>query len=63
MMLPSEQRHDFQDLPQWRPAWWIRQSAAHGGPVIVPMTIVRDDYFEQIGGGSVRAARTWGTTH
>jgi hypothetical protein len=53
-MLPEQARVDFQDLPEWRAgvvATLRRAEAAHNGPVIVPMTIVRDDYFEEIVGG------------
>ncbi|GAB3798526.1 tunicamycin resistance ATP-binding TmrB [Humibacter antri] len=52
--LPPDARHDFQDLPQWRSAVvdTLQQAdASHVGPVIVPMTIVRDDYFDEIVGG------------
>jgi hypothetical protein len=48
--LPREGRSDFQDLPQWRSAVveTLQQAeAAHPGPVLVPMTIVRDDYFDE----------------
>jgi AAA domain len=53
-MLPAAARGDFQDLPQWRAgvvATLLRAEAANDGPVIVPMTVVRDDYFEEIVGG------------
>jgi hypothetical protein len=53
-MLPPAQRGDFQDLPQWRAAVsaTLQQAdSAHNGPVIVPMSIVRDDYFDEIIGG------------
>jgi len=53
-MLPPAQRSDFQDLPQWRAAViaTLHQiEATHDGPVIVPMSIVRDDYFDEIVGG------------
>jgi AAA domain len=53
-MLPPTQRSDFQDLPQWRAAVIAtleQVEATHTGPVIVPMSIVRDDYFDQIIGG------------
>ncbi|WP_025156392.1 AAA family ATPase [Leifsonia aquatica] len=52
--LPTEARLDFQDLPQWRSAvvdTLEQADAAHRGPVLVPMTIVRDDYFDEIIGG------------
>ncbi len=53
-MLPAYERGDFQDIPQWRSGVVeTLQQAEHAasGPVIVPMTIVRDDYFDQIVGG------------
>lgn len=53
-MLPPAQRGDFQDLPQWRTAalaTLLQAEAAHDGPVIVPMSIVRVDYFDEIVGG------------
>jgi predicted kinase len=53
-MLPPPQRSDFQDLPQWRGAVvaTLQQiDATHDGPVIVPMSLVRDDYFDEIIGG------------
>lgn len=53
-MLPKSARADFQDLPEWRTtvvAALRRADAAHDGPVLVPMTIVRDDYFDEIIGG------------
>jgi hypothetical protein len=53
-MLPPAARRDFQDLPQWRSSVidTLQQAdAAHAGPVLVPMTIVRDDYFDEIVGG------------
>lgn len=53
-MLPAGARSDFQDLPQWRSAVvdTLQQAeAAQPGPVLVPMTIVRDEYFEEIVGG------------
>ncbi|MCC2321183.1 AAA family ATPase [Cellulomonas xiejunii] len=52
--LPPAARHDFQDLAPWRSAVVdiLQQvEAAHTGPVLVPMTIVRDDYFDEIIGG------------
>ena len=51
--LPPAARGDFQDLPQWRTgvvATLRDAEAAHDGPVIVPMTLVRDDYFDEIVG-------------
>jgi hypothetical protein len=53
-MLPASAHDDFQDLPQWRSAvlaTLIEAEAAYGGPLIVPMTIVHDDYFDEIVGG------------
>lgn len=53
-VLPPEVQPDFQDLPQWRSAvveTLGAAEAAHAGPVLVPMTIVRDDYFDEIVGG------------
>jgi hypothetical protein len=53
-MLPTRARRDFQDLPQWRSAVLatiIQAEAACGGLLIVPMSIVRDDYFDEIVGG------------
>lgn len=53
-MLPASERQDFQDLPQWRGgvlATLAQANAAHDGHLIVPMTIVRDDYFAEIIGG------------
>ncbi|CAN5677705.1 tunicamycin resistance ATP-binding TmrB [soil metagenome] len=52
-MLPPSARDDFQDLPGWRAAVvaTLREAArADVGPVIVPMTLVRDDYFDEIVG-------------
>lgn len=57
-MLPAVARRDYQDLPQWRAAataMLIDVEAAHGGPVIVPMTMVEVPYFDEIVGG-LRAA-------
>jgi len=53
-MLPAQSREDFQDLPQWRAGvltTLVQAETSFDGPVIVPMTIVRDDYFDQIIGG------------
>jgi hypothetical protein len=53
-MLPASARQDFQDLPQWRSgilATLIQAHAACDGQLIVPMSIVRDDYFDEIVGG------------
>lgn len=52
--LPPAARTDFQMLPQWRSAvldTLAQAEAAHDGPVLVPMTIVEDDYFDEIVGG------------
>lgn len=56
-MLPARMREDFQDRPQWRSA--VRATLADvadsavgiGGPIIVPMTLVNADYFDEIVGG------------
>ncbi|ACZ29545.1 ATP-binding membrane protein [Xylanimonas cellulosilytica DSM 15894] len=53
-MLPQAMRGDFQDLPLWRSVVveTLHQAAAsHAGPLLVPMTIVNDDYFDEIVGG------------
>jgi predicted kinase len=53
-MLPASEREDFQDLPQWRAgvlSTLARAAAGYDGHVIVPMSIVRDDYFAEIVGG------------
>jgi len=53
-MLPPAQRGDFQDLPHWRSGVVATVQQAEGGtpgPVIVPMSIVREDYFDEIVGG------------
>ena len=53
-MLPTRMRGDFQDLPQWRSAvlaTLIQADSVCDGQLIVPMTIVRDDYFDEIIGG------------
>ncbi|MDF2822865.1 MAG: family ATPase [Mycobacterium sp.] len=52
-MLPAHARVDFQDLPGWRSA--VVDTLRHAermstGPVIVPMTLVREDYFDEIVG-------------
>ena len=52
--LPPVARGDFQDLPAWRSAVVdvLQQAeAVPDGPVLVPMTIVRDDYFDEVVGG------------
>lgn len=56
-MLPPSLRDDFQDLPQWRAS--VTQTLVDAerpghSPVIVPMTLVRTDYFEEIVGGLLR---------
>ncbi len=59
-MLPAGARQDFQDLPQWRSgvlATLAQAEAACDCPVIVAMSIVRDDYFDEIIGG-LRATGT-----
>lgn len=53
-MLPASARRDFQDRPQWRAAVVATLAdavAAHDGPVIVPMTLVNPDYFDEIMAG------------
>lgn len=53
-MLPASARGDFQDRPQWRSAVIATLAdavAAHDGPVIVPMTLVEPDYFDEIMAG------------
>lgn len=53
-MLPAAGRRDFQDRPQWRTAVVATLAdavAAHDGPVIVPMTLVNPDYFDEIMAG------------
>jgi hypothetical protein len=53
-LLPARARRDFQDLPQWRSAvlaTLIQAEAACEGQLIVPMSITRDDYFDEIVGG------------
>jgi len=53
-MLPASARRDFQDRPQWRSAvvaTLADAAAAHDGPVIVPMTLVNPDYFDEIMAG------------
>jgi hypothetical protein len=51
---PGARPGDFQDLASWRSAVvdvLQEADAAHAGPVLVPMTVVRDDYFDEIVGG------------
>jgi gluconate kinase len=53
-MLPTGARGDFQDLPQWRTgvlSTLAHAAASYDGHLIVPMSIVRDDYFDEIVGG------------
>lgn len=53
-MLPARARRDFQDLPQWRSGvltTLIQAEAACQGHMVVPMSIVRADYFDEIVGG------------
>jgi hypothetical protein len=53
-MLPASARDDFQDLPGWRAAVVATLRDAERccvGPLLVPMTLVRDDYFDEIIGG------------
>ncbi|WP_238422900.1 AAA family ATPase [Gordonia sp. 'Campus'] len=53
-MLPSSERKDFQDRPQWRAAvveTLVQAERVSDGPVIVPMTLVDDRYFDEIVGG------------
>lgn len=50
-MLPAPLRGNFQDLPAWRHSVTelLRLTLADwDGPVIVPMTLVNRDYFEEI---------------
>ncbi|MFC3966137.1 AAA family ATPase [Nocardia jiangsuensis] len=50
-MLPRSARGDFQDHPQWRSAVAATLAdvvAVHPGPVLVPMTLVRAQYFDEI---------------
>ncbi|WP_019135772.1 AAA family ATPase [Cellulomonas massiliensis] len=51
---PAVRPEDFQDLAPWRSAVvdiLQEAEATHAGPVLVPMTIVRDEYFQEIVGG------------
>lgn len=53
-LLPASARGDFQDLPQWRTGVLStlgRAAAGYDGHLIVPMSIVRGDYFDEIVGG------------
>ncbi|MDL9948697.1 AAA family ATPase [Gordonia sp. ABSL11-1] len=59
MLLP-QQRNDFQDLRQWRIGvrdTLLQTERQCPGPVIVPMTLVDHDYFDEIIGG-LRSAGT-----
>ncbi|HEY9290483.1 MAG TPA: AAA family ATPase [Microlunatus sp.] len=50
-VIPPDRRQDFQDLASWRRGVIETLDAADGGqlqPVIVPMTVVRSDYFAEI---------------
>jgi hypothetical protein len=50
-MLPPDARNDFQDRPQWRSAvvaTLADAAQAHDGPILVPMTLVDLDYFDEI---------------
>ncbi|GAA0964652.1 AAA family ATPase [Actinocorallia libanotica] len=49
-MTPARLRGDFQDLPAWRQGVYEVLDlvlSRHGGPVIVPMTVVEADYFQE----------------
>ncbi|MEA3004623.1 MAG: hypothetical protein QOH81_3411 [Sphingomonadales bacterium] len=52
-LLPMRQIADFQDLPLWRELTVriVREAAAEGGPVIVPMTLADPARFEEVIGG------------
>ena len=53
-MLPASARGDFQDRPQWRSAVVATLTDAvsvSDGPVIVPMTLVKPAYFDEVMGG------------
>lgn len=58
-VLPPGDRGDFQDRPQWRTsvAQTLIQADAEDGPtfIIVPMTLVNPDYFDDII-GEIRSA-------
>lgn len=50
-VMPDEPHTDFQDLPPWRPlvAETAAQLLAHwGGTLVVPMTLLREPYAEEI---------------
>lgn len=49
-MTPPKLRGDFQDLPEWRAGVVSRLAAidaAFGGVLIVPMTLVNPDYYDE----------------
>ena len=53
-MLPPGARDDFQHRPQWRSAvvaTLVDADAAQDGPVLVPMTLVQQSYFDEIMSG------------
>ncbi|WP_435084105.1 AAA family ATPase [Gordonia hongkongensis] len=53
-MLPPARRDDFQDLPQWRTGvtqTLLDAEQSSDCPVIVPMTLVDAEYFDEIVGG------------
>ncbi|WP_024877367.1 AAA family ATPase [Saccharomonospora piscinae] len=57
-LVPPAPTHDFQDLPIWRTltaATAVEIVAEYGRPLLVPMTLVRRDYLDEIFGG-LRAA-------
>jgi hypothetical protein len=69
-MLPPHARNDFQDRPQWRSAvvaTLTDAAQARDGPILVPMTLVDQDYFDEImsgldaAGGDV-ASTKWSRT-
>ncbi|CAJ1580258.1 AAA family ATPase [[Mycobacterium] wendilense] len=56
-MLPASARVDFQDRPQWRSAvvaTLTDAAEAHDGTVLVPMTLVDAEYFDEIMSGLER---------
>ena len=51
-MLPRDKRRDFQDFPSWRQGLYevlshLLDQHTAGGPVIVPMTVVVPQYFDE----------------
>ena len=59
MLPPSLRRSFWQEIPAWRRSVLelLRMTLAeHGGPVIVPMTLVNSDHFQEII-GSLRGDR------